>query len=285
VREAASRARTANFVLVAVTAAWGLTFPAIHQAVADTDPFIFMALRMGLAFAGLVLIFRGRYLREWRGRIVHGAILGLFLYGSYAFQAVGLRYTTASRSAFITGLSVAIVPFLYVPIRRRAPGLRPFLGAVLSLAGLYLLTRPESGGLNRGDVITLGCAAVYAIYIILLEAFSANGGSSRPLVGIQALCLALFSILALPFAGPEAIQLHSGLLIGLAVTVPVAIFTVIAITRFQPLTTATRASVIYSAEPLFALAFSAIWLGERLSLVGLGGAFLMVMGVLLAVLG
>lgn len=277
-------ARQANLMLIGVTAAWGLTFPAIHQAVADTNAHVFMALRMSLAFLGLVLLFRGRYLRNWRGRLASGIVLGAFLYGSYTFQAVGLQYTTASRSAFITGLSVALVPFLYIPIRRRLPGLLPVIGAALSLGGLFLLTRPETGGLNRGDVITLGCALAYAIYVVLLETFSA-GRSTEPLIGIQSLTLAVISLGSLPFAAPEPVTFHPGLAIGLAITVPVAIFTVVAITRFQPLTTATRASVIYSAEPLFAFLFAAVWLGDRLDPVGLAGAALMVVGVLFAVLG
>jgi len=68
----------------------------------------------------------------------------------------------------------------------------------------------------------------------------------------------------------------------LAVTVPVAILTVVAITRFQPRTTATRAAVIYSAEPLFAFLCAALWLNERLDPAGAVGAALIVGGILLA---
>lgn len=279
--------RTADLVLMAVTAAWGLTFPAIKQAVGDTHPLLFLGLRLLLAFAGLLLLFRGSLLRGWRGRLTQGLVLGAIFYVSYATQAVGLQYTSASRSAFITGLSVALVPFLYVPIRKRAPGLLPSLGAALAVAGLFLLTRPDLGRMNRGDVMTLGCALAYAFYLVLLERFGTDR-PAEPLIGLQAATAAGLGLLALPAmplvgAGRALFHAGPGLWIGLAVTVPVAMFTIAAQTRWQPRTTATRAAVIFSAEPVFALIFSALWLGDRLDGSGLLGAALILAGVVLAV--
>jgi drug/metabolite transporter (DMT)-like permease len=277
------RRRTANLVLVLVTAAWGLTFPAIHQAVRGTDPLIFTALRMVLAAGGLFLILRGRMVSGWKGRLVPGLLLAATFYGSYAFQAVGLQYTTASRSAFITGLSVVLVPLFHVPIRRRMPGLIPLGGVALSLAGLFLITRPDTGGVNKGDILTLGCALTYAFYIIFLESFSRED-ATEAFVGLQAVFVALMAMLAVPFVAQPSIQWNAGLVTGLVITVPVAMFTIVAITRYQPRTTATQAAVIYSAEPLFALLFSMLWLGEGLDGLGMAGAGLMIAGVLLVIL-
>jgi drug/metabolite transporter (DMT)-like permease len=282
--EARQRRRTANLVLLLVTAAWGLTFPAIHQAVrGGTDPLVFTGIRMTLAAIGLLLILRTRMTTGWKGRVLQGILLAATFYGSYAFQAAGLQYTSASRSAFITGISVVLVPLFYIPIRRRMPGLVPMLGVALSLAGLFLLTRPDAGGLNLGDILTIGCSVSYAFYIIFLESFS-NDESTDAFVGLQTTFVALMSMAAFPFAGEPSITFGPALWIGLGICVPVAMFTVVALTRYQPRTTATQAAVIYSAEPLFALLFSMVWLQE--GLVGLGwvGALLMMAGVLLVVL-
>lgn len=276
--------RRADLALLFVTAAWGSTFPAIKIGVAVVDPLVFYALRLTLALAGLLLLFRRALFTDLRGRWRQGIVLGLLLYVSYLAQAVGLQYTTASRSGFITSLSVILVPFLYVPLTRRQPGLWPVLGAVVCVAGLFLLTRPDTGRLNRGDLITLVCAFIYAFYVVLLERYS-RGRSPEPLIGIQGLTMAVAALLALPFARrlPDAAAFRApGLWLGLAVTVPVAILTVIAITRFQPRTTATRAAVIYSAEPLFAFLFAALWLHERMDATGAVGAALIVGGILLA---
>jgi len=273
--------RVANLVLLLVTACWGLTFPAIHVAVAEIDPHVFLALRMGLAFLGLVILFRNRFLTGWKGRLSKGVVLGVFLYGSYAFQAVGLRYTTASRSGFITGLSVALVPFLYALIRRKPPGLLPVTGAFLSLVGLFFLTRPDAGGLNAGDILTFGTAITYAIYVVLLESYTVSE-SPEPYVGIQTATVALASLAFVPFSDRH-VEWTGGLAIALLITVPVAVFSFIAITKYQPKTQATRAAVIYALEPVFASFFSALWLHERLGGSGFIGAAIMLVGFVLAV--
>lgn len=276
--------RRADLALLGVTAAWGATFPAIKVAVGVVDPFVFYPLRLGLALAGLALLFRRTLFAGLRGRWRHGVILGVLLYVSYMAQALGLEHTTASRSGFITALSVILVPFLYVPLTRRSPGLWPSLGAVVCLAGVFLLTRPDAGQLNRGDLITLICAVVYALYVVLLERYS-RAGSTEPLVGIQAITVAAASLLSLPLARrwPTGADFrHPDLWAGLLVCVPVAMLTIVAITRIQPKTTATRAAVIYSAEPVFALLIAALWLGDRLDPLGAVGAGLIVGGILLA---
>jgi drug/metabolite transporter (DMT)-like permease len=276
----------AELVLLAVTAAWGLTFPAIKIAVAELRPSVFMAARFLLVLVGVFLLYRGRLFRGWRGSVGAGLTLGLLQFASYAFQALGLEHTTATRSAFITGLSVILVPFLYVPIRRRAPGLLPLLGALLALGGLWLMTRPDVGALNRGDLLTLGTAVSYALYVVLLEKFTLEH-PVEPLMGQQALVLAVSSLVAMPLLDPHVLTGDfgapgAGALTGLLVTVPIAMFTIVALTRWQRETTATRASVIYSAEPVFALAFAAVWIGERLDALGLAGAGLILGGILVA---
>jgi drug/metabolite transporter (DMT)-like permease len=279
------RRRTAEWVLLAVTAVWGLTFPAIKLAVAEVRPSVFMVVRFGLALLGLFLLTRGRYFRGWKGHLGAGLLLGGLLYASYAFQAVGLASTSATRSAFITGLSILLVPFFYVPIRRRWPGLRPTLGAFLSIGGLLLMTRPDLGPLNVGDLLTFGTAVSYALYVVLLEVFTQESGEDR-FVGMQGVVMALLALLWLPLFEPDAVAAsHPGpaTWLSLLVTVPVAMFSLVALTRYQKATTATRAAVIYSAEPVFALLFAALWIGERLDLLGLGGAGLIMAGILVAV--
>lgn len=301
--------RQAEFILLGVVAAWGLTFPAIKAAVTDVTPAMFMALRFGLVLIGLAAIGRGRYSKDLRASWKSGLILGLLLWASYLFQAIGLEHTTATRSAFITGLSFVIVPLVYIPLRRRMPGWRVLVGIIFSVIGLFLMTRPDVGRLNLGDLLTFGTAISYALYIVVMELRSREDRLDA-LIGWQALVMAVASILTVPLldgltgTGPgmgdgsiEAILTairgaslptaaslaHPNLLLGLLVTVPVAIFSIMAITKFQRRTTAIRAGVLYSAEPLFAAVFAAFWLGERLDPMGVVGAGLILVGILATV--
>jgi drug/metabolite transporter (DMT)-like permease len=278
--------RRAEAILFLMVAAWGLTFPAIKVAVRDASPGLFMALRFGLVLVALAAIGRGRYSRDLKPAWKDGLVLGLLLWGSYIFQAVGLKYTTATRSGFITGLSVVIVPLVYVPLRRKMPGWRAMVGVVLSLVGLFVMTRPDAGDLNIGDILTLGTAVSYALYVVLMDG-QADAARRDALIGWQALVMAGASFLAMPLLdGRQALDARHvlaspNLLAGLAITVPVAVFSILAITHYQRRTSAVRAGVLYSAEPLFAALFAALWLGERMDAAGLVGGGLILAGILL----
>jgi drug/metabolite transporter (DMT)-like permease len=289
--------RRAELILFLMVAAWGLTFPAIKVAVRDVTPALFMALRFGLVLVLLAAIGQGRYSKNLKPAWRDGIVLGLLLWGSYIFQAVGLEHTTATRSGFITGLSVVIVPLIHAPLRRRLPGWRTLGGVVLSFAGLCLMTRPDMGRLNVGDVLTLGTALSYAVYVVLMEG---RAGEERrnALIGWQALVMAVASILVMPLLdggmpgsgsatrhltlSVSSVLASPNLLVGLLITVPVAIFSIVAITHLQRHTTAVRAGVLYSAEPLFAALFAALWLGERLDPLGLVGGGLILAGIVAA---
>ncbi|MCK7460961.1 MAG: DMT family transporter [Sphingobacterium sp.] len=87
-----------------------------------------------------------------------GAILGLSLFGGLILQTKGLGITTASKSGFLTGLTVVFVPLLVIAIERKKPGLRAWMAVALCVAGFFLMTSPSGAGWNTGDWLTLLCA-------------------------------------------------------------------------------------------------------------------------------
>lgn len=270
-------ARRADGALLFVTLLWGLTFPLIKGALNDAPPFSFLALRFAIASTALFAALRLRIPPRpvWPA----GLVLCVPLVLSYYAQTAGLVHTSATRSAFITGLSVVLVPMLYPALTRRLPGLWPTIGAAVAAAGLYLITAPESGGLNRGDVMTLFCALGYALYIIVLEIVSRRH-AYRDLLAMQVLVMAVvFAPAAVLEGGPAR---WTGSLWG-AVLGTGAIFaaTMYLQTRFQRDTTATRAAVIFAAEPVFASGFAFLLLGETLApLQWLGGGLILLAIVL-----
>src|SRR3954468_13719925 len=105
------RALKAHALLVLVTFVWGATFVVIKNAVEqDASPLAFNFVRMTVAALALAAIFFPHISRINRKTFVSGALAGVFLWLGYEFQTTGLRLTTASKSAFITGLSVILVP-------------------------------------------------------------------------------------------------------------------------------------------------------------------------------
>ncbi len=273
-----SPARRAEAVLLLVAVAWGLTFPMIKGALADAPPLAFLALRFPLALLLLWPILRWRI--PSRRTFAAGAVLSVLLAFSFLAQTVGLVYTTSTRSAFITGLSVVLTPLLYPLITRRRPGLWPCAGAAVAGAGLYLLTGPEGGGLNRGDLLTLVTALCYALYIIYLEVASRRHPYEDLVLHQFLLMCLLFPPLALAQQGP--VHWGPGLVWGILVTGPILGVTLALQNRYQKDTTAPRAAVIFAGEPVFAAFFSYLILGETLQAVQWGGAGLILAGILVA---
>ena len=149
---------------------WGGTFIVVKDALADVSIFTYIAVRFALAALVMAILF-WRALRELnRHTIWAGVQIGFFMFGGYAFQTTGLKFTTASKAAFITGSSVVLVPVFLAAFGRRRINIWIWLGALSALAGLYFLMIPPEGfgSLNRGDAIALGCAVMFALHVIFI---------------------------------------------------------------------------------------------------------------------
>ncbi len=273
-----------ELALVAVTAVWGATFVVVRDAVARVPPSAFIAMRF-LAAAALLASLRPRQaLRPDPALAAAGALAGLALFAGYAFQTVGLQYTSASSAGFITGLAVVLTPLLGALLLRQRPGRWPATGAVLAAAGLALLTLQRLE-LRRGDLLVLACAFAFASHILLLGRFAPRHASYQ-LAVVQ---LATTGVLALAWAGvagelrpPGSAQVWFALAVT-AVLASAGGFLVQ--TRAQRDVSPTRTAIIFTMEPVFAAAF-ALWLaGERLGARGWLGAACILAGMLVAEIG
>ena len=152
-----SKRTLAELLLLLTTFIWGSTFVIVKGALEDASPLPFISLRFTLA--GLLLLWvlaRGRVDPK---ALVPSLVLGVFLFGGYVFQTWGLVYTSPSKSAFITGFSVILVPVILMLYGVRLRG-ASIAGAILGLAGIYFLVLPAGfAGVNRGDLLTLVGAA------------------------------------------------------------------------------------------------------------------------------
>jgi len=162
----------AELFLFSCTVIWGGTFVIVKSGLEDSSPLQFVAIRFTIA-AILFFPFVAKSLRSisrkaWEGGIVIGSLLFL----GFVSQTIGLTYTTASKSGFITGLLVVFTPIFQVVIERRAPKIGNVIGVILVTVGLYLLTSPEGSEFNIGDLLTLFCAAVFGLYIVYLDSGS-----------------------------------------------------------------------------------------------------------------
>jgi drug/metabolite transporter (DMT)-like permease len=279
-------ARRADAVLVSITAFWGVTFVVVKDAVVLADPFTFLTLRFSLGALLLTFV-------AWRGiqgatLVRAGAGLGVLLFVGFAAQTSGLQFTTASRSAFLTGLSVLLVPFLSIAFHRHRPPAASLWGVAFAVCGLWALaggTSPGGAhGLGKGELLTLLCALAFALHITLIERL-ARKYAPAPLVAVQLWTVALLALLTLLALGPRlepTAALWSAVLItgvgGSAVALLLQAWA-------QARTTAVRAALVYALEPVFATAYSVALGREQLGLRELGGGGLIILGVLVSELG
>jgi len=276
---------------VLVTVVWGATFVMVKEAVAAYPVFAFLALRFALAFLALLPLWfvvrrrqgkhdiQGGRNRNW----ARGALIGIFLFASFAFQTAGLQYTTASRAGFITGLSVVLVPLFSAVVLRRLPNPWALLGVALATVGMLLLSWGGGGWhIGKGELLVLACAFSIAAHITAVGAF-APGGDVLSLTTVQIATVCVLSGLA------SAAFEHPASLPSLAVWGTAAFTGVFATsmafglqTAAQRFTTPTHTALIFAAEPVFAAAFGFLLAGERLGRREVLGCGLILLGMLTA---
>jgi drug/metabolite transporter (DMT)-like permease len=272
----------AELVLLATTVIWGGTFVVNKIALVDTSPLLFITVRFFIASVFFLVFFRKAILPLPPGALFHGGLLGLFLFLGFSTQTVGLLYTTASKSAFITGMMVVFVPVVQVLVEHRAPKVGNILGVVVVVIGLWLLTAPQGSSFNQGDALSLVCAVFFAVYIVHLDIVSQKM-SALQLTFLQTAAMMVLAGLGTVFFEQVSVTVTRDLLLSLAyLTVFATIFTLFVQTRFQKDTTPTRAVVIFSIEPVIASAIAAVVLGETLGREGLLGGALIIGGVLVS---
>jgi drug/metabolite transporter (DMT)-like permease len=271
----------ADAVLLLCTAVWGGTFVVVKDSLSQADPFAFLAVRFAIGAAAMALVAR-RALFDRRS-VRYGLVLGVLLFLGFAFQTVGLTGTTPSRSAFITGLSVLLVPFVAVLLYRRIPRVPSIAGIALAVIGLYWLTlsgaERAAGSTARGDLLTLACTVAYAFHIASNESFSRRGKAAA-MVAVQLAVVSVLSAACMPFFGAR-IEWDGLLLWGVGFTgIAASAGAILGQTWAQARTTAVRAALIFALEPVFAAIYSVMSGRERLGMREIVGGGLIVLGVI-----
>ncbi len=276
-----NRRRAAEAALVFNVIIWGATFVLVKTALTDVSPVLFIALRFTLATGALLAVFRGSALpwRSWKTAGA-GALAGVFLFSGYVFQTMGLRLTTAPRSAFITGLTSVAVPLLAAIVYRVKPQVSEVMGVLISTVGLAVMTLPGMlGPMRMGDLLTVCCALAFAAHIVTLGHFSER--MNYQLLAVSQITVsailawALLSRIEVPRVTWRPSVVWAILITGLLATA--LAFTVMA--WAQRYTSPARTALIFMLEPVVAWITSYLMVGEGLSGRAAAGAALILGGV------
>lgn len=252
---------------------WGATFVVVQWALSGIDAVTMVAYRFLIA-GSLLLVYlaikRRPLLKDWPKALMLSAIL----WSLYASQTIGLNYTTASNSGFITGLFVVFVPIFLVGLFKRRPTVWEWIASVISLVGLWVLT----GGLrqiNTGDALTLISAMTYALHLLYSDKYMKAGADPLLISCQQFLLVGAFSLVFALVSGRSFDVTASAMwwVVFLAIFPTLSAFVIQMFA--QKLTSPMRVSLIFAFEPVFAAVFAWTMGGEAFILKSaLGGLFI-----------
>jgi len=276
--------RRADLLLITATAVWGVSFVVVKDALTAASPLLFLAVRFTLATIVLAPLVN---LRDGfsRAELQAGALLTLLLASGFATQAYGLQYTTPARSAFIVAMSSVLAPFIALVVLRHRTGWMVLLALIIAGVGIYFLTSPDAGGLNRGDLWTLVTSVVFGGHIVAVSEFSKRFDAQR-MVWLQLPGTAIGTLIAALIL--ERLRFDWSLSLGAALLFLGVMSTAVALVwqmRAQREMSSARASLIFCFEPVFAALTSWWFWGETFSRGQAAGAGLIFVGMVLAVFG
>ena len=273
--------------LIVTTLIWGATFVVVKDIVARVDAVALVAVRFLMA-AALMAVAVAPRLRRITPRLAGaGVLVGLALFIGYAFQTMGLQYTSASKAGFITGLSVVLVPVLSTIILRRPPEPAAIVGVACATVGLALLTLKLGGGplFEIGDLLVLVGAVAFGLHIVAVGKFAPM--FDVPLlvtVQLATVSAAAFVVLGVRVLGlgqhvamPVSVRDLGGAAFLAVFGTAMAFFVQNVAQRF---TSPTHVAIVFATEPVFAGLFGWLLLGERLTAAQQVGAALILAGML-----
>jgi drug/metabolite transporter (DMT)-like permease len=273
--------RLPELALLYCAAIWGSTFYVVKDALTDVHPLTLVGWRFliaGLLMLPVLLRLRVPLLAGWP----YGVVLGAIIYGLYAAQTYGLLFTSAANSAFITGLFIIFIPPLGWLLHRHVSGPARLTAVGLALAGLLLLTGGIRG-LNVGDLLTLGCAVLYALQVLLTGDYLKRGASPWSLCLQQLVICGVLSLLTAAAVGaplgvvtPRALWIVAFLM--LLPTLSAYLIQLLAQQRVDPL----RTALIFTMEPVFGALFAWTLGGEAFVPLRALGGLLIVVAMLVA---
>jgi drug/metabolite transporter (DMT)-like permease len=274
----------ADLALVSVALIWGATFVMVKKALGDISTVLFLALRFSIAAAVLWITFRGRgahFPRNHKFELRAGAVVGMFLFAGYMLQTAGLKLTTASQAAFITGFNIVLVPLFGALVYRRVPKISEVTGVAMATVGTGLMTlRSARFDIGRGDLLVLGCAIAFAFHILVLGHYSRQMSFESLSLYQIATCAVLGLASFWWFETPRVVWSWA-VVIALVVTSLLATALSFSVQSWaQQFTTPTRTALIFSLEPVFAWVTSFLAAREVLCPRAAVGAILILAGIL-----
>lgn len=269
--------------LLIVAIIWGMGFVASRLSLdSKLTPFQIMALRFFISTLLMITIYRKNLRNINRNSLAAGIMLGVLLFVGFAFQTVGLQYTTPSKNAFLTAINVVMVPFIGTLLYQRSLDRYGIAGAILACIGVGILTLNGGFNINKGDIFTLICALGFAFHIFYVGEFVKKYDPIL-LTTLQLSFAFIFSLIAIVVMGQTNIHLNSkGILAVLYLGIFSTTLAFLLQNVAQKFTNETKAAIILSMESVFGSLASVAFLGELMTLKIAIGCILIFIAIIIS---
>jgi len=273
----------ADLILLLVTIFWGAGFPATKIALQTMTPYYHIGFRFAIASILLSILFCKKLKNLNKSLIKPALVLSSLLFATYAFQTVGIQYTTASKSSFFSGLAVLIVPLLSVFYLKTTLEPKTVISVLTATLGLFLLS--YTGGdfdFNIGDILTILCTICYAWQLLFTGTYVKNHDATL-LAIVQLFFVSVFGMIFAIFLEPfpTGISLPSFWSLMFSAILCTA-FAFWVQTTAQKSTPASHIALIFTMEPVFGAATSFLVLGEMIGIKGIIGGLCIVVAMLIS---
>ena len=275
--------RKADLLILFITLLWGGTFPLIRNSLHYTNANWFVTLRFLLA-ALIFLPFVFNRLRKTSIELLFiSAVLGLLTGFGYYAQTIGLKTIGSAESAFITSMSVILIPLFLPLFKLGRPNIVEGVAVILCLIGAYILTGADLANLSLADFWTFVCAATTALSVVYLQRMSKRIDDFVLCAFYQIVFASIIPLISSIYHHQYHAQWTFDLWKGLLYCAVLAtMLTLFIQTRYQQYTSPTKVGIIFTMEPVFASIFAFFFNSELISQVVLIGGAIILISLLLA---
>lgn len=273
----------ADLALLLVTIFWGAGFPATKIALQTMTPYYHIGIRFGVASLLLAILFYKKLKYLNKNLIKPALVLSSLLFATYAFQTVGIQYTTASKSSFFSGLAVLIVPLFSIFYLKAKLELKTVISVLTATLGLFLLS--YTGGnfdFNIGDFLTILCSVCYAWQLLFTGTYVQKHDATL-LAIVQLFFVSvfgmLFAIVLEPFPKDMSMPSFWSLMFSAVLCTAFAFWMQTTAQKFTP---ASHIALIFTMEPVFGALTSFLVLGEVIGVKGIFGGMFIVAAMLIS---
>lgn len=281
----------AELFLFLVTFIWGGTFVFTKIGLEFASPTTYILMRFAIAMTLCIILFNRKLFKINKSTLQNGLILGILFGGGFLLQTFGLKFTTVSKSAFITGVTVPITPIVFYLVCKRSISKYSIIGVLIATFGLWVFTNPDLDNINIGDLLTLISTLFWAFYITFMDVFTKNVKEriiTAQLVFLQFVASSIIALLFYFVLGENllCVNFDKMLFISLSFNAILASFLVTFIhTSIQKYTTPVKAALIFSLEPIIASTVAVLFLRETMSIREFTGAAILFCAVLISEIG